>query len=73
MSPGLSDAGEAVKFLDARDGVVLGSRAELGTAKVTGESGSLAKMRGVKLGVDAVMPHVVVCATKSEGIRGRYP
>lgn len=53
----LSDRGDELKAFHVRDGVAvaLAARAGLRTAFVTGETSSLAKMRGDKLGVDAVV------------------
>jgi 3-deoxy-D-manno-octulosonate 8-phosphate phosphatase (KDO 8-P phosphatase) len=53
----LSDRGDELKAFHVRDGVAvaLATRAGLRTAFVTGETSTLAKMRGDKLGVDAVL------------------
>ncbi len=54
---GLSDRGDELKAFHARDGVALtvAKRAGLRTAMVTGETSPIAKARGAKLGVDAVV------------------
>jgi 3-deoxy-D-manno-octulosonate 8-phosphate phosphatase (KDO 8-P phosphatase) len=53
----LSDRGDELKAFHARDGVAvaLAKRAGVKTAFVTGETSPLAKTRGDKLGVDAVV------------------
>jgi len=53
----LSERGDELKSFHARDGVAvaLAKRAGLKMAFVTGEKSALAKMRGDKLGVDAVV------------------
>jgi len=54
---GLSERGDEVKFFNAHDGVAvaLARRAGLKTAFVTGETSTVAKARGDKLGVDKVV------------------
>ena len=54
---GLAAHGEEFKFFHSRDGiaVALARRAGLRTAMVTGEHSAIAKARGDKLGVDAVV------------------
>lgn len=54
---GLAAHGEEFKFFNTRDGVAvaLARRAGLRTAMVTGEHSPIAKARGDKLGVDAVV------------------
>lgn len=53
----LSERGDELKAFNTRDGmaVALAKRAGLRTAIVTGESSPIAKARGAKLGVDAVV------------------
>ncbi|MBI4636043.1 MAG: HAD hydrolase family protein [Candidatus Rokubacteria bacterium] len=53
----LSARGDELKFFHARDGVALAlaRRAGLLTAMVTGERSPIAKARGTRLGVDAVV------------------
>jgi 3-deoxy-D-manno-octulosonate 8-phosphate phosphatase (KDO 8-P phosphatase) len=53
----LSERGDELKFFHTRDGiaVALARRAGIRTAWVTGESGAIARARGDKLGVDAVV------------------
>lgn len=53
----LSERGDELKAFHARDGVAvaLAKRAGLRTAMVTGEASPIAKARGAKLGVDAVV------------------
>lgn len=53
----LSDRGDELKSFHTRDGVAieLARRAGLRTAMLTGESSPIAKARGDKLGVDAVV------------------
>lgn len=53
----LSERGDELKAFDTRDGmaVALATRAGLRTAMVTGEASPIAKARGAKLGVDAVV------------------
>ncbi|HET9488313.1 MAG TPA: HAD family hydrolase [Methylomirabilota bacterium] len=65
----LSERGDELKAFHARDGVAvaLASRAGLRTAFVTGETSPLAKKRGDKLGVDAV---VLGARRKGETLEG---
>ncbi len=53
----LSERGDELKAFNTRDGmaVALATRAGLRTAMVTGEASPIAKARGAKLGVDAVV------------------
>ncbi len=53
----LSERGDELKAFHAHDGiaVALARRAGLRTAMITGESSPIAKTRGAKLGVDAVV------------------
>jgi 3-deoxy-D-manno-octulosonate 8-phosphate phosphatase (KDO 8-P phosphatase) len=53
----LSERGDELKAFHARDGIglALAKRAGLRTAMVTGEASPIAKARGAKLGVDAVV------------------
>jgi 3-deoxy-D-manno-octulosonate 8-phosphate phosphatase (KDO 8-P phosphatase) len=53
----LAEGGDQLKSFHTRDGIALNlaRRAGLALALVTGESSPIAKVRGVKLGVDAVV------------------
>jgi 3-deoxy-D-manno-octulosonate 8-phosphate phosphatase (KDO 8-P phosphatase) len=53
----LSERGDELKAFCARDGVAiaLARRAGLGTALVTGESSSIGKVRGTRLGIERVL------------------
>ena len=65
----LSERGDELKLFDTRDGVAvaLARRAGFRTAIVTGETTTIAKVRGEKLGVDKV---VLGARRKGEAIDG---
>jgi 3-deoxy-D-manno-octulosonate 8-phosphate phosphatase (KDO 8-P phosphatase) len=70
----LSERGDELKAFHTRDGVAisLAKRAGWRTALVTGESSTIAKARGAKLGVDAVILGARRKAETVEALRAEY-
>jgi 3-deoxy-D-manno-octulosonate 8-phosphate phosphatase (KDO 8-P phosphatase) len=70
----LSERGDELKAFHTRDGVAiaLAKRAGWRTALVTGETSTIAKARGTKLGVDAVILGARRKAETVEALRAEY-
>jgi 3-deoxy-D-manno-octulosonate 8-phosphate phosphatase (KDO 8-P phosphatase) len=70
----LSERGDELKAFHTRDGVAIGlaKRAGWRTALVTGETSTIAKARGAKLGVDAVVLGARRKAETVDALRAEY-
>lgn len=70
----LSERGDELKTFNARDGVAvaLARLAGIKTAMVTGERSTIARARGTKLGVDAVVLGARRKAERVAALRARY-